>query len=454
MHSLAIRHEGKSGLRFTVQRLGALFRSAKTVELADPMVRRLGETQLAFGSELAWYLELYLDYPFGPNVARAERVLAALRAWGEEAFAALFGAGQARDFYRDATRDGYNRLQLLIVSDTPAVLAWPWEALFDPQIGDLAHHCRIERSLDRIDTPPALPENLRRDRIGILLVTARPYDRDVAYRSISRPLINLIAERDLPADVKLLRPPTFKRLQQELRDNPGAYHIVHFDGHGGFGAVATGNDRFKGPQGRLVFENADGAPDEITGEQLSQLLREHRVPIAVLNACQSAMIDSGAEDAFASIAASLLRAGVRSVVAMGYSLYVSAAREFLPAFYERLFATGNVAEAVRVGRQALLAQPERRPGFGLADWLVPVLYQQDPLALDFANQASRAAKAQAPAVGEDARLGRTEHPYGLIGRDSAVLALERASHRPPAGLLVHGLGGVGKTTLARGYTIR
>jgi tRNA A37 threonylcarbamoyladenosine biosynthesis protein TsaE len=31
-----------------------------------------------------------------------------------------------------------------------------------------------------------------------------------------------------------------------------------------------------------------------------------------------------------------------------------------------------------------------------------------------------------------------------------VLALERAVRRPPAGILIHGLGGIGKTTLAKG----
>jgi SpoVK/Ycf46/Vps4 family AAA+-type ATPase len=44
-----------------------------------------------------------------------------------------------------------------------------------------------------------------------------------------------------------------------------------------------------------------------------------------------------------------------------------------------------------------------------------------------------------------------ENPYGFIGRDSALLALERALRRPPAGILIHGLGGIGKTTLAKGF---
>src|SRR5262249_9859696 len=42
-------------------------------------------------------------------------------------------------------------------------------------------------------------------------------------------------------------------------------------------------------------------------------------------------------------------------------------------------------------------------------------------------------------------------PYGFVGRDSAILAMERALHRKTPALMVQGLGGVGKTTLARGF---
>jgi hypothetical protein len=167
------------------------------------MPRVLGDTQLKLGEELAWYLENFLDYPFGPNERRAERVTGALRDWGREAFEALFGAGQARDFYRDATASGHTDLHLVVASDSAAVLAWPWEALHDPLVGDLSQLCRIERQLDHLSDPPALPANLSRERIGILLVTARPYEGDVAYRSISRPLVELIRQRGLPAEVTM-----------------------------------------------------------------------------------------------------------------------------------------------------------------------------------------------------------------------------------------------------------
>ena len=208
----------------------------------------------------------------------------------------------------------------------------------------------------------------------------------------------------------------------------------------------------QGPEGRLIFEDDQGNPNPITAEQLSVLLRQHHIPAIVLNACQSAMVDQGAKDPFASVAAALLKSGIRSVVAMAYSLYVSGAQEFLPAFYRDLFRTGNVAKAARAGRQRMFQQKDRvcpRGRYPLDDWLVPVVYQQEPFDFSFAAKAKKAkADGGGPELPGEAR--DTENPYGFIGRDGAVLALERAMRRPPAGLLIQGLGGVGKTTLARG----
>src|SRR5262245_18630104 len=95
-------------------------------------------------------------------------------------------------------------------------------------------------------------------------------------------------------------------------------------------------------------------------------------------------------------------------------------------------------------------QPKRvyaRGLFALEDWLLPVLYQQRPLDLSFATQRTEATKAST--LPEEFR--RENNPYGFIGRDGALLALERAMHRVPAGLLIQGMGGIGKTTLARGF---
>ncbi|MCP4569570.1 MAG: CHAT domain-containing protein, partial [FCB group bacterium] len=232
------------------------------------------------------------------------------------------------------------------------------------------------------------------------------------------------------------------------------YHIIHFDGHGGYGnkaSAADGQNRFQA-EGLLLFEDDDGKKVEVSAEQLSVLMRDNAVPVMVLNACQSGMLDQKAEDPFASVAASLIKAGVRGVVAMAYSLYVSGAQEFLPAFYSELFAKRDLAQAVRAGRLKMFQQKKRvciRGRFELDDFLVPVLYQQEEYMLPFAKGAKAKEEIKKAPLPEEAQ--DTKNPYGFIGRDRAILELERAMRKDTSAILIQGLGGVGKTTLARGF---
>ncbi|CAK8720869.1 TPR repeat:TPR repeat [Candidatus Electrothrix laxa] len=420
--------------------------------------------------DLRWYLENFLELPTGAYPDVAKRVQDCLQEWAKNCFETLFHK-QAYIWFQEARKEGLEHLHLKISSDDPRVLAWPWEALHDPEGGTLAHHCRIERQINKnLNDPLPLPDNLPKDRINILLVIARPGgDSDVGFHALSRPLVELTRDRQLPVHIDVLRPPTFDQLRQQLHNNPGFYHIVHFDGHGGYGTAedSISSDAFKsGAQGRLLFENDEAGANPVEAKKLSELLAEYRIPIMVLNACQSARIDDQAEDAFASVAAALLKAGIRSVVAMGYNLYVSGAQQFVPAFYRRLLETANVAEATRAGRQAMLAHNQRPCLLGehpLQDWLVPVLYQQmqaDETAESiFAAQPTLATPASGgftleesdapdPLPEEARKLGDD----GFIGRQQPVQQLERARLRQPqAAFLIHGMAGVGKTTLAKGF---
>ncbi|MHB9107038.1 MAG: tetratricopeptide repeat protein [Armatimonadota bacterium] len=453
---LQIRHvPGSDPPQFTVVRLSD-GRSGEAVAISSPAEVLVAGTSSLL-AELRWYLESFLEYPFPPETERAERVLAALKVWGEAAFIALFDQRQTGGWMAAATAQGEEQLLLQISSDDPAVLAWPWEALRDPAApGALAHACRIERRLNRNLQNPR-PADLPGDAVNILLVTARPYERDVHYRSVSRPLVELIEKECLPARVTVLRPPTFAALQSHLRERRWHYHILHFDGHGAYNEYPSGSvspHKLGSPEGRLVFETEAGDPDPVEAERLSTLLREVAVPVVVLNACQSGMMGPDAPDPFASVAAGLLQGGVHAVVAMAYSLYVSGAQQFLPAFYRRLFESGDVAEAVRTGRRGMLSENRRtspRGKYPLDDWLVPVLYRQGPFNFGFAREA--AVPPREERLPEEVREidDPAKYPYGFIGRDSALLALERALRRLAAGVLIQGLAGVGKTTLARGF---
>jgi hypothetical protein len=79
-----------------------------------------------------------------------------------------------------------------------------------------------------------------------------------------------------------------------------------------------------------------------------------------------------------------------------------------------------------------------------------VLYQQDPFDFGFATtQPSRDHEGAESRLPQEVRGQRD--PYGFIGRDGPILEMERALHRKAPAILLQGLSGVGKTTLARGF---
>lgn len=429
----------------------------KEISLRQPAeISVVGHPSRSFLPELRWYLEEYLQAPFGAFPQLADSVTETMREWGTEVFDALF-TGYARDWYQDAKRRNFKDFRIKITSDSPEVMSWPWEALHSTDDGYLALRCCIDRQLSNIGDPPQLSEALQQDSLHILYIIPRPYgENDVGYHVLADSLVDYISKNNLPVTVDVLRPPTFDQLRRVLYDRPGYYHIVHFDGHGGYGTATptpTGN-LYAAPEGQLVFEKDNGEPDAIETQRLANLLAEYNIPFMVMNACQSGMIDEQARDPFASVAAGLLKAGVRSVVAMGYSLYVSGAKEFVPAFYERLFSSGKVSEAMRAGRGKMMQQPDRDCIIGklpLQDWVVPVLYQQMSAesAILPKIQFGEGLSEEGMALPEDARV---DGDYGFIGRGSDIQKLERAIQRQPqAAILIHGQAGIGKTSLTKGF---
>ena len=452
MARLTISHVEKTMFQVVRPRDGKI---SKPREIPSPFgfpVKNRPQSDLM--GELRWYLEDFLDYPFSPYTDRAESVLQALDQWGTAAFNALF---DTRDnLFDGATSKGrYSQLALKIASDDPQVLGWPWEGLKDPQSGFLAQTCHIERRLGTLRDPVEPSPELPKDRLNVLMITCRPYKNDAHYRAISRPVIDLIDKLELPVHVDMVRPPTYEALLKHLDRRPDFYHMLHFDGHGGYQGGNGEADGFKldhPTTGVLVFEDKKGGPDPIAAQSLSNLLREYRLPAVVLNACHSGKMFPAAKNPFGSVAAALLGAGIPNVVAMAYALYVSGAQEFLPSFYRKLLETGDIGQATRAGRRQMLAQPRRlspRRKFPLNDWLVPVVYQQGDAGLLLHAPAPGKAVKPKPLIlpAEVLELGGE---FGFVGRDQAILKIERHLQRTTPACLIQGLAGVGKTTLAKG----
>jgi CHAT domain len=201
----------------------------------------------------------------------------------------------------------------------------------------------------------------------------------------------------------------------------------------------------------LSFEpSADDAAGLAEASEVADLLLKHKIPIAILNACQSGKQVRVQES---SLAARLLAAGTQSVLGMAWSVTVSAAERLIPTLYGELFAGRPLEGAVLVGRQRLQTDKTRRAAFNetieLEDWLLPVVYQNRAPVLAFREFTPD--EAQRWHAGLAARSPEPEPEYGFFGRDFDVLRIETALLTRRNLLLVQGMGGSGKTTLLRHF---
>lgn len=445
-NSLRINHDADS-IRLSWQRGNSMPRSADPVTFEHPFDSKV----LA---DLRWYLEEYLRFPYGLEPENAKKIEQQLQAWGQQLFDLVFRSSEkAREFFQEATRAGLDKCEISIVSDNPAVLNLPWELLFTPDYQFLAPLLAgMYRSLSEYAVRADMGE-MSDEQLNILLVIARPYgERDINFQTIARPMLEALKPIQKQVNLTVLRPPSLKQFEAELNARKGFYHIVHFDGHGDFQADShTVQTQYgKSGEGVLVFEDADGNPEIVTAREIAQYLADCRVPVFILNACKSGQ---AGEEAFSSVAGQLVKLGAKGVVAMAYSVYAAGAKHFMARLYGELVRGQDIASAVAAGRKSMLIDKQRPSPKGLLplqDWLVPVLYQQEPCR-PFRPKTATPSFADLMAEDDTEATLAVNLPevsaYGFIGRDYDTLCLERAFRQNHV-VLLQGMGGVGKTELA------
>ncbi len=447
-NSLRINHDTDS-IQLFWQRGHSAPRSAPPVIFEHPFDSKALD-------DLRWYLEEYLRFPYGLEPENAKKIELKLQAWGQQLFDLVFRSSEkAREFFQEATRAGLDKCEISIVSDNPAVLNLPWELLFSPDYQFLAPLLAgMYRSLSEYAVRAELG-TMSDEQLNILLVIARPYgERDINFQTIARPMLEALKPIKKQVNLTVLRPPSLKQFEAELNARKGFYHIVHFDGHGDFQADSkTVQTQYgKSGEGVLVFEDNDGKPEIVTAREIAQYLTDCRVPMFILNACKSGQ---AGEEAFSSVAGQLVKLGAKGVVAMAYSVYATAAKHFMGRLYGELVRGEDIASAVAAGRKSMSIDKQRPSPKGLLplqDWMVPVLYQQEPcrpfcpktvpddLWEDDEDDAEALLAVDLPEVSA----------YGFIGRDYDILCLERAFRKTHV-VLLQGMGGVGKTELAGGF---
>ncbi len=460
MPSIVIREKQIEADKFTATLIidGA---SEYTVAISNPFSNQ-EETRLE------WYFEEWLKFPFLDTI-RAGKAAESVKEYGKRLFEQVFSDRNAFAEYAASIRPNLRDTRIEIFGG-PEFHALHWEAMWDSQLPrPFAVECV---TLRKHTTPVAIrAEPNPSPVINLLVVTARPdSETDVGYRTISRPLIEAIRKGNLRVNVELLRPGTYEALSKHLEEKgAGFYHVVHFDLHGGLmnyagfqqGARA---DRYTfqarygradiqpytGQKAFLLFEgDTRGKADPVEADEIAALLTGKGVPICILNACQSgkqvADLGDGRET---SLGSRLMAAGMQMVVAMGYSVTVSAAALFVEETYRNFFQQSKTETALRLGRLELFNRKNRRAYYNqtieLEDWLLPVVYANRPVDLKLNPFSPGEEEAYLTRRSE---TFRAETPtYGFFGRDLDILGIERllCAHNM---LLVQGMGGTGKTTL-------
>jgi tetratricopeptide (TPR) repeat protein len=426
---------------------------------------------------LGWYFETWIQFPFSDGTI-AKRAADSVRSYGEALFRQVFGDADAYAAYKSLK---ISELEILIKGE-PEFQGLHWEAMRDPKgARPLAIDCvivRQRRVKGRASTRQIEPSTV----LNLLIVTARPNEEnDVGYRTISRPMVEAIRDGQLPVNVEIVRPGTYKAFLDHLEAKPeGFYHVVHFDLHGGlmeYGQfqkyVPNGEaylfqrgDRlaelpeYAGVKAFLFFEGEEaGQAVPVTAKEIAGELQDRGISVCILNACQSGKQvqpsdplpeSQTIDDRETSLGARLMDAGIQMVVAMGYSVTVDAAKVLMRRVYGELFGGKGLSEALRLGRRELFDRKARTVYFNqqvdLEDWLLPVVYGNQ--SIEFRLREMTFAESDAYFANQGTEYRFAGATYGFVGRDLDILKLEKGLLRHSV-MLVQGMGGTGKTTLLR-----
>jgi hypothetical protein len=248
--------------------------------------------------------------------------------------------------------------------------------------------------------------------------------------------------RPVQAQVRILEVASLTEIGKALEDDQ--YHVLHLSAHGS-------------PTG-VELEDEDGNPIPAGADDLIAALRAgaHPLPLVVLSSCQSAMGGP------AGLAATLVRHGADRVIAMQTTITDEFATRLARELYRRLatMPQDTVAAALAAARRTvtddiLAAARQTGQTVSVAEALVPTLLAAGPDSpvRDPGAPTEPLARATIAPTGRGVR----ELPVGyLIGRRGAVrdaLAVLRGSPRDRdrigdrAGVMVTGIGGIGKTAV-------
>ena len=356
----------------------------------------------------------------------------------------------------------------------------PWEALQVPEAsGEVAQaggsplalhrNVALYRQIGGLGTSPA---HKVRGPLRLLVAIASPETGDAELLDYEAELARIVAavepaRRRGEAYVRVLNEGSLAAIHTALSEDPEGFHVLHMSCHA--------------RPGELILETADGLADPVNPERLLEegVPAGADLPMVVLSGCSTGLTarqvrlhpvttgtgqtgsgghhvkleDSGGEAALASFAARLIEAGVPQVLAMQAPVSDAYATQLSGEFYRRLATDAfpdpllALAEARRVAERDRLALPVGSPRRGRAEWATPALLARG-LRLPLFNRREPFGEVRPPVAPVLAEGVVVREVGEFVGRRREMREARRALTGQKGGLVLHGIGGVGKSTMA------
>jgi tetratricopeptide (TPR) repeat protein len=333
--------------------------------------------------------------------------------------------------------DGAGPHRLTVAGDVPAALNLPWELL---PVGGRGERLGCHKGWGLFRTPakaPPPPPIRRGPPLRILFLAAAPTDQhaldyEKEEEAILRATATLKGARLFTAELG-----SFEELQALLQQvRP---HVVHLSGHGAVDRDGVGH---------FCFEDDAGHTDARPAADLARLFVNHDVPCVFLNGCQTA------QAAVAGMCQALTAAGLPLALGWAASVADERATAFAETFYHELLAGEPVPAAAALARQRVERDGLHRKAAGGEEqqeltFLLPQLYAARPVEVLFDPQGG-------PEKFQGLETRYELLPGGVKGLKEGFVGRRREQQRllpalrsgATTFLLLHGLGGQGKSTLA------